>query len=81
MMRQVNDVEYGLCANIWTNDISTALRLADDVESGYVWINGYGGKRFKGAPFGGFKNSGIGKEHSTEEMLSFTHEKNINVRY
>lgn len=81
MLRQVNDVEYGLCANIWTNDINTALQTADDLESGYVWINGHGGKRFKGAPFGGFKNSGIGREHSTEEILSFTQEKNINVRY
>lgn len=81
MLEQVNGVEYGLCANIWTNDISTALRTADELESGYVWINGHGGKRFKGAPFGGFKNSGIGKEHATEELISFTQEKNINVRY
>lgn len=81
LMEQVNGVEYGLCANIWTNDISTAMRVADEVESGYVWINGHGGKRFKGAPFGGFKNSGVGREHSTGEMLSFTQEKNINVRY
>lgn len=81
MMEQVNGVEYGLCANIWTNDISTAMRIADEVESGYVWINGHGGKRFKGAPFGGFKNSGIGREHSTDEILSFTQEKNINIRY
>lgn len=81
MMHEVNDVEYGLCANVWTNDISRALRIADQLESGYVWINGHGGKRFKGAPFGGYKNSGIGKEHATEEMMSFTQEKNINVRY
>lgn len=81
MMEQVNDVEYGLCANVWTNDISRALRISDEVEAGYIWVNGHGGKRFKGAPFGGFKCSGIGKEHSTEEILSFTQEKNINVRY
>lgn len=81
MMHEVNGVEYGLCANIWTNDISRALRIADQVESGYVWINGHGGRRFKGAPFGGYKNSGIGKEHATEEMISFTQEKNINIRY
>lgn len=81
MLHEVNDVEYGLCANIWTNDISTALRLADEIEAGYIWINGHGGKRFKGAPFGGFKNSGIGREHSLEELLSYTQEKNINVRY
>lgn len=81
MLREVNDVEYGLCANIWTNDISTALRLADGIDAGYIWINGHGGKRFKGAPFGGFKNSGIGREHSLEELLSYTQIKNINVSY
>ena len=81
MLREVNGVEYGLCANVWTNDISTAMRVADAVEAGYVWINGHGGKRFRGAPFGGFKESGIGREHSTEELLSYTQVKNINVRY
>lgn len=81
MMAEVNGVEYGLCANVWTNDISTALRIGDEIDAGYVWINGHGGKRFKGAPFGGFKSSGIGREHSTDEILSFTQEKNINVRY
>lgn len=81
MLEEVNDSPYGLCANIWTNDISKALQMADDVEVGYVWVNGLGGKRFKGAPFGGVKNSGLGREHSIDEMLSFTQEKNVNVRY
>jgi betaine-aldehyde dehydrogenase len=81
MLGEVNDVEFGLCANIWTNDIGTALRMADAVEAGYVWINGHGGKRFKGAPFGGYKDSGIGREHSIGELLSYTQIKNINVAY
>ena len=81
MLQEVNDSDYGLCANIWTNDISTALRMADAVQAGYVWINGHGGKRFKGAPFGGFKDSGIGREHSIDELMSYTQVKNINVRY
>lgn len=81
MIEEVNDVEYGLCANIWTNEMSTAMRLADVMEAGYVWINGYGGKRFRGAPFGGFKNSGIGREHSLDELLSYTQVKNVNIRY
>lgn len=81
MLADVNDSEYGLCCNIWTNDISTALRMADAVESGYVWINGHGGKRFKGAPFGGWKDSGIGREHSLGELLSYTQVKNINIAY
>src|SRR5438105_2117109 len=81
MLGEVNDTEFGLCANIWTNDISTGLRMADAVEVGYVWINGHGGKRFKGAPFGGFKSSGIGREHSIDELMSYTQIKNVNVAY
>jgi betaine-aldehyde dehydrogenase len=81
MLHEVNDTEYGLCANIWTNDISTGLRMADCVEAGYVWINGHGNKRFKGAPFGGFKSSGIGREHSLDELMSYTQIKNVNVAY
>jgi betaine-aldehyde dehydrogenase len=81
MLHEVNDTDYGLCANIWTNDISTGLRMADAVEAGYVWINGHGGKRFKGAPFGGFKDSGIGREHSIDELMSYTQVKNVNVSY
>ncbi|MDB5727394.1 MAG: Aldehyde dehydrogenase, partial [Noviherbaspirillum sp.] len=41
----------------------------------------HGGKRFKGAPFGGFKDSGIGREHSIDELMSYTQVKNINIRY
>ena len=81
MLREVNDTDYGLCANIWTNDISTALRISDAVEAGYVWINGHGAKRYKGAPFGGFKDSGVGREHSLGELMSFTQVKNVNVSY
>ena len=81
MLEDVNDSDYGLCANIWTNDISTALRMADAVEAGYVWINGHGGKRFKGAPFGGFKDSGIGNEHSIQELMGYTRTKNVNIAY
>lgn len=81
MLHEVNDVEYGLCANIWTNNISKALRMAEEIEAGYIWINGHGGKRFKGAPFGGYKNSGLGREHSLEELLSYTQVKNVNIAY
>ena len=75
----VNAVEYGLTASIWTNDLSTAHRTAMAVEAGYVWINEVG-KHFLGAPFGGFKQSGLGREECFEEMLAFTQEKNIHVK-
>jgi betaine-aldehyde dehydrogenase len=79
MLAQVNQVEYGLTASIWTNDLNVAHRTAMEVEAGYVWINEFG-KHFLGAPFGGFKQSGLGREECFEEMLSFTQEKNIHVK-
>ena len=78
MLAQVNGVEYGLTCSIWTNDLATAHRTAAAVEAGYVWINEVS-KHFLGAPFGGYKQSGIGREECIEELLRFTREKNIHV--
>ena len=78
MIEQVNSVEYGLTASIWTQDLATAHRTAMAVEAGYVWINDVS-KHFVGAPFGGYKQSGIGREECMEELLAFTQEKNINI--
>ena len=79
MLEAVNAVEYGLTASIWTNDLSTAHRTALTVQAGYIWINEVS-KHFLGAPFGGFKQSGLGREECFEEMLAFTQEKNIHVK-
>jgi betaine-aldehyde dehydrogenase len=79
MFAEVNAVEYGLTGSIWTNDLSTALRAAARVQSGYVWINEVS-RHFLGAPFGGYKQSGLGREECLEELLSFTQEKNIHVK-
>jgi betaine-aldehyde dehydrogenase len=78
MLDQVNAVEYGLTCAIWTNDLGTAHRVAAEVEAGFVWVNDVS-KHFLGAPFGGYKQSGIGREESIEELLSFTREKNIHI--
>ena len=79
MLEEVNAVEYGLTASIWTNDLSTAHRTAGAVQAGFVWINEVS-KHFLGAPFGGYKQSGIGREECFEEMLAYTQEKNIHVK-
>lgn len=75
-----NDTDFGLTANVWTNDLGAAHRTARRLEAGYVWINGAGGRPLGGA-FGGFKLSGIGKEGGLEELLSYTRGKNINVNF
>ncbi|GAA5148225.1 aldehyde dehydrogenase family protein [Microbacterium pseudoresistens] len=76
LVSDLNAVDYGLTASIWTNDASRAYRLASAVEAGYVWINKVGPRPY-GAPFGGYKLSGFGKESNIEELLSFTREKVI----
>src|SRR6478752_1996851 len=78
MLAQVNQVEYGLTCSIWTNDLVTAHRAAAAVEAGFVWINDVS-KHFLGAPFGGYKQSGVGREEGIEELISFTREKNIHL--
>ena len=79
MLDDVNAVDYGLTCSIWTNDLDTAHRTAAAVQAGYIWINEVG-KHFLGAPFGGVKQSGFGREECLEEMLRFTQEKNIHVK-
>lgn len=73
-----NAVDYGLTAAVWTRDIDSALRMAHRIDAGYVWVNGVG-THFRGVPYGGLKNSGIGREEGLEEMLSYTEIKVINI--
>jgi betaine-aldehyde dehydrogenase len=79
VLKAVNATEFGLTCAIWTNDLNRAHRTAMRVEAGYVWIN-HVGQHLLGAPFGGFKQSGIGREECLEELLSFTQEKNIYLK-
>ncbi len=79
MIADVNRVDYGLTASIWTNDIDVAHRTAQAVEAGYVWINDVAA-HYLGAPFGGYKQSGIGREECLEELLAFTQLKNVHVK-
>ena len=73
-----NSTEYGLTASIFTNDLDAAFRAARAVKSGYVWINGASG-HFYGTPFGGYKNSGLGREEGIDELLSYTETKTIHL--
>lgn len=79
MIEMVNAVDYGLTCSIWTSDLDAAHRTAMAVEAGYVWINEVS-KHFLGAPFGGLKQSGLGREECLSELLAYTQEKNIHIR-
>jgi betaine-aldehyde dehydrogenase len=78
LWRDVNAVEYGLSCSIWTQSLSTAHRAAARAEAGFVWIN-HTGQHFIGVPFGGYKQSGIGREESFDELLSYTQIKNVHI--
>ncbi|SOE97134.1 betaine-aldehyde dehydrogenase [Burkholderia sp. D7] len=78
MLRDVNAVDYGLTCSIWTDRLERAHRTANKVEVGFVWINEVG-KHFLGAPFGGYKQSGIGREECFEELVSYSREKHVHV--
>ena len=75
-----NDTDLGLTAAVYTKDLTVAHRFANDVEAGFVWVND-SSRHFIGAPFGGYKNSGIGREEDLEELESYTQVKNVNVWY
>jgi acyl-CoA reductase-like NAD-dependent aldehyde dehydrogenase len=78
-IRMANDSHYGLAAYVWTHDIGSGLRTAHAIESGWVQVN-QGLGQVPGHSYGGYKQSGIGREFSLEGMLdSFTQRKNVTV--
>jgi betaine-aldehyde dehydrogenase len=78
-IRMANDSHYGLAAYVWTKDIAKGLRTAHAIESGWVQVN-QGLGQFPGQSYGGYKQSGIGREYSLEGMLdSFTQRKSVTV--
>lgn len=76
--RQANDTDYGLSSNIWTRNISVAHKLARKIKAGMVRINGGQGLDYA-LPFGGYKQSGWGREHGREGVEAYTEIKSISV--
>ncbi len=79
VVARVNALDVGLTASIWTHDLDRAHRLAAKVEAGYIWVND-AATHHVGVPFGGYKQSGVGREESIEELLACTQIKNVSVK-
>lgn len=80
VIKMANDSHYGLAAYVWTSDLSEALDTAHRIESGWVQVN-QGGGQVVGQSYGGYKDSGIGREFSLEGALeAFSQLKQINVK-
>jgi aldehyde dehydrogenase (NAD+) len=74
-----NDTVFGLAAGVATADTSVAHRAAADLEAGTVWVNGGYANPVPGAPFGGYKRSGIGRELGKDALRQYTREKSVYV--
>jgi phenylacetaldehyde dehydrogenase len=73
-----NDTSYGLSAYIWTSNVSTAHKLASRIKAGSICVNGGAGMDFT-MPFGGFKQSGLGREHGREGAEAYTETKTVSI--
>lgn len=79
-LMMANSTEYGLAGTIWTSNLNRAHRVADELQSGIVWVNAWLVRDLR-TPFGGVKASGVGREGGWEALRFFTEAKNIFIKY
>ena len=80
VLAQANDSVYGLGASVWTNDLRKAQRAIDALEAGTVWVNTHN-MVDPNMPFGGFKASGVGREHGRSAIEAYTETKSVCIAY
>lgn len=80
VLSYANDTNYGLACTLWTENISRANRIAKEIQSGIVWVNTWMLRDLR-TPFGGVKNSGVGREGGVEALRFFTEAKNICIQF
>jgi aldehyde dehydrogenase (NAD+) len=74
-----NDSDYGLVGGVFTSDMSRAIRVAEAIEAGQVYINSWSTQSVQ-MPFGGYKHSGYGREKGIEALNHYSHVKSISMR-
>ena len=79
-LKLANDVKYGLSATLWTSNIDRTMRLSNDIQAGIVWVNTWLNRDLR-TPFGGVKQSGVGREGGFEALNFFTEAKNVCISY
>ncbi len=79
-LAMANDVRYGLSATLWTNDLDRTMRLSNELQVGIVWVNTWLMRDLR-TPFGGMKDSGVGREGGFEALRFFTEPKNVCIQY
>jgi len=79
-LRMANGVKYGLSATVWTSNLNRTMRVSKKLEAGIVWVNTWLNRDLR-TPFGGVKDSGVGREGGFEALRFFTEAKNICIKY
>ena len=79
-LRLANDIKYGLSATLWTNNLNRTMQFSQTLQTGIVWVNTWMLRDLR-TPFGGAKESGVGREGGFEALRFFTEPKNICIKY